>query len=173
MGTDESGILFPILSQGAKSVQSGQYGEVGIDAAFRPFRVLTVDDNPEFHNELQLFPRKERILIRQHKLLSNGATVDFLYKDFSIGLTFPIECKHQAGPGTTDEKLAFTLEVLASCGYNNFWLVLKGHGFRERILRHMEKKVRKINEAFNLSGRIIYEELLYREIEQLVERGKP
>src|SRR5688500_12845652 len=93
------------LTQGHHATVSGNFGEGMVEAAFAAYGVKSVNDNPEFHYEPQLWPRDDVLLIRQHEI--NGIKIDYLYKNFKSGITLPIECKNQKERGSTDQKLAF------------------------------------------------------------------
>ena len=161
-------------SQGARASRSGNFGQSSIEAGFKTYGVRAVNDNLEFHYDCDLWERKERLLIRQHKLAS-GWTIDFLYKNFAIKQAVPIECKNQMGSGTTDEKLAYTVDKLEVCGYPFFWLVLSGGGFNPDVVKAIDKKIKKLNTKGMVKGRLVYDErsLLQRAIERLVERNEP
>jgi hypothetical protein len=172
--TDSQREFFDLPSQGARAVRSGRYGETIIEAGFRAYGVRGVNDNREFHYEGQLWERKDKLLIRQHKLTS-GKIIDFLYKNFAIKQMVAIECKQQMGSGTTDEKLSFTIDQLEGCGHAAFWLVLSGGGFNPDVVKIIEAKIKKLNEKGRVKGRLIFNEksLLQRAIERLVEQNEP
>ncbi len=163
-----------MISHGARSVRSGQYGEAIITAAFEVHDVKAVTDNEGYHNEPQLWARKGKILICQHKMQS-GRVVDFLYKDFDRDLTLAIEHKQQMGNGTTDEKLAYTADSLATSEYGLYWIILSGGGFSPKVIRVIEKKIRKYNDTTNTRGRLVHNQgpFLQRAIEQLIDQGNP
>jgi hypothetical protein len=160
--------------QGARASRSGRYGEFAIEAGFKAYAVRAVNDNLEFHYEGNLWERKDKLLIRQHKLHS-GRIVDFLYKNFATGLTVPIECKNQKESGTTDEKLSYSVDQLEECGHPAFWLVLSGGGFNPDVVKFVEAKIKKLNGKGRVKGCVIYNEqsLMQRAIERLVERNEP
>lgn len=165
---------FDFITQGAKAVRSGRYGEFAIEAAFRAYKVPTVDDNPEFHHGADFWDRKEKLLIRQHSL-PNGRIVDFLYKDFNAKLAFPIECKQQMGRGTTDEKLAYTVDMLARSGFGIFWLIISGGGFTPRVIQEIDAKINHLNKTTNIKGRLVHNQgpFLQRAVEKLRRFGLP
>lgn len=167
-------IELDIPLQGARAVRSGRYGEIVIEAGFSAYGVRPVNDNREFHYEGELWERKDKFLIRQHRLKS-GRTVDFLYKNFAIKQTVPIECKQQMDSGTTDEKLSYTVDQLEVCGHPAFWLVLSGGGFNPAVVKFIDAKIKQINLKGKVRGRLIFNEksLLQRAIERLVERSEP
>jgi len=161
-------------SQGARAVRSGSFGQSSIESGFKIYGVPTVNDNLEFHYDCDFWERKEKLLIRQHTLAS-GWTIDFLYKNFAIKQTLPIEVKNQMGSGTADEKLAYTVDRLEASGYPVFWLVLSGGGFNPAVVKDADKKIKKLNAKGMVKGRLVYDEksLLQRAIERLVERNEP
>ena len=165
---------FDLPSQGARAVRSGRYGELAIEAAFKAYGVRAVNDNLEFHYEGEFWERKEKLLIRQHRL-ATGRIVDFLYKNFAIKQTVAIECKQQMGGGTTDEKLAYTVDQLEACGHPAFWLVLSGPGFNPDVITSIDRKIKAINAKARIKGRLVHNEfsLMQRAIERLVERNEP
>jgi hypothetical protein len=160
--------FFP--TQGAKAVRSGRYGELALEAAFSAHKVKAYDDNPGFHNDTQLWSRKDKILVRQY-VLDSGRIVDFVYKDFYRSISLPIECKQQMGNGTTDEKLSYTVKGLVRSGYGVFWLVLSGGGFRPRVIEDIRKEIMFLKD---ISGRLIFNEgpFLQRAVEKLVDLGE-
>jgi hypothetical protein len=161
-------------SQGARAVRSGRYGETVIEAGFGAYGVRAVNDNREFHYEGEFWERKEKLLIRQHRL-ENGRIIDFLYKNFAIKQVVPIECKQQMDSGTTDEKLSYTIDQLEACAHPAFWLVLSGGGFNPGVVKFIEAKIKKLNTKGRVKGRLIFNEgsFLQRAIERLVERNEP
>jgi hypothetical protein len=163
-----------LLSQGARAVRSGRFGELAIEAGFKAYGVRAVNDNREFHFEGDFWQRKDKFLIRQHQL-ATGRIVDFLYKNFAIGQTMPIECKQQMGGGTTDEKLAYTVDQLEACGHAAFWLVLSGTGFNPDVVKSIDAKIKAINAKGRIKGRLVHNEfsLMQRAVERLVERNEP
>jgi PD-(D/E)XK nuclease superfamily domain len=163
-----------LLSHGARAGRSGRYGETTIEGSFHVYGVPSVEDNRAYHADTDFLQRKDKLLVRQYRLLS-GRRVDFFYKDFANNLNVPIECKQQMNSGTTDEKLAYTIDQLAACGFHYFWLVLGGGGFNPAVTAFIETKVRKINQLGKVKGRIIHNagNLLQKAIERLVERNEP
>lgn len=163
-------------SQGAQAGRSGHSLELIVEALFKARGVRAVNDNPEFHHEKQLWQRNEKFLIRQVRL--HGRIVDFLYKDFGRGVKLPIECKQQLGTGTTEEKLAYTVNKLIkitkgerSSGY---WLVLNGGGFSKKVVQDIHNEISESNRRERIFGRLIFNEgpIFQRAVDDLVNKGK-
>lgn len=172
-------------SHGAKAVRSGQYAENALESKFLTFKVRTFDDHPSFHQQ-QFWPRTGRALLRQHPI-KTGNKIDYLYRDYDRNIPVAIEAKNQMGEGTTDQKLAYAVDILLESGYPFYWLVLHGGGFNKDVVSRIYKKIENCNgnkhqpqgalihtsECFP-QGRLIQdvESILQRAIEALVDRGK-
>jgi hypothetical protein len=170
--------LFPdeMPSQGAQASISGTSFELEVDAKFTARKVRVVDDNREFHYEKDIFGRRDKLLIRQ--VLIAGVKVDRLFKDFARKLTLPIQCKQQWRGGTTDEKLAYTIDVLIKQAQDKnapgYWLLLNGDGFNPKITQQMSNKIIETNNRYKLKGRMLYAlnvHVLAKAIDELVYRG--
>jgi hypothetical protein len=159
-------------SQGAKAVRSGQSGEQMLEAMFKTFKVSITRDDRGYHNDGQLWPHKKSFVVRQFQLdnCQEDYCVDYMYMGFPGNLRLPIEVKSQYGSGTTDEKLLYTANRLVRAGYPAFWIVVFGQSFRREIVSAVNSELKKLGR-----GRLIYGEqsLLFRAIEQLVDKGKP
>jgi hypothetical protein len=167
----------PVPTQGARAGTSGQSLEAIVEALFSVRKVRAVNDNREYHYEKDIFERKDKLLIRQP--LINGWRVDFLYKNFRNHLVVPIECKQQLGGGTTDEKLAHTVDKLIACAKalncSGYWLVLGGGGFSHKMIHVIQNKIKETNGSRRLAGRCIFSDgpFLQRAIDALVEKNLP
>lgn len=168
--------LFPddTPTQGAAAGRSGNSFELMIEGMFGSCRVKAVNDNPEFHYEPQLYPRTDKLLIR--KVAVNGWTVDFEFKDFKRALKVPIEAKQQLGSGSTDEKLAHTIDLLIKAAQRFdtpfYWLALGGQGWGKKMMQTVQNKINDTNARHKLKGRVLFNETnLQRAIHALVDRG--
>ena len=131
-------------TQGARAVRSGHIGEHVFDALFKAHGVRSVKDNREYHTEQYLWERNDKILVQQWEL-ENGKKLDRMYIDFPRCIRLPIEIKNQMGNGTTDEKLLFTLQRLASVPGTKFgWLILGGFGFSEAAIKAVYDRVHEL-----------------------------
>jgi hypothetical protein len=102
--------LFPLV-QGARAVRSGRFGEVTLEAGFSAYGVKIVNDDHVYHTgDGGLWARKDLVLVRQYPV--GNIKLDFMYRDFARDISLPIECKQQMGGGTTDQKLAYAVDVL-------------------------------------------------------------
>src|SRR5262245_6737258 len=155
------------MSQGARAGRSGGYLEKLIRAAFEEFGVRVVKDHPEYHHE-NIFQRKEKFLIEQPYI--NGIKPDFMYVDFWKNLKVAIECKQQIGPGSTDRKLAYAIDDLFKLPLSGFWIAISGDGFSKKVLHIVQNKIVDANRTPGIRGRLVYDNILFRCIEQLVEK---
>lgn len=156
------------MSQGARAGRSGGYLQNIICAAFEQFGVRRVKDNPEYHQS-NIWKRKEKFLIEQPRI--QGIVPDFLYIDFWKDLKLAIECKQQIGPGSADRKLSYAIDDLLKLPLSGFWIAISGDGFSKKVLYNVQNKIVAANNKTGIRGRLVSDNILFRSIEQLVERG--
>lgn len=157
------------MSQGARAGRSGGYLQSIICAAFEQFGVRRVKDNHEYHYESNIWKRKEKFLIEQPRI--QGIVPDFLYIDFWKDLRLAIECKQQVGPGSADRKLSYAIDDLLKLPLSGFWIAISGDGFSKKVLHVVQNKIVLANKKSGIRGRLVSDNILFRSIEQLVERG--
>jgi len=157
------------MSQGARAGRSGGYLEKLIRTAFEQFGVRIVKDNAEYHYDSNLWQRKEKFLVEQPCI--QGIFPDFLYIDFWKNLRVAIECRQQVGPGSTDRKLSYTIDDLLKLPLSGFWIAISGDGFSKKVLHVVQNKIVAVNKRPGIRGRLISDNILFRSIEQLVEKG--
>ena len=82
------------LTQGAEANRSGQFGEQLFEGALRAFNIEIIDDDPGYHGA-QLFPRSDRLVIRQPSIdfESRVKRADYLYKDYRSNTSVLIEIR--------------------------------------------------------------------------------
>jgi PD-(D/E)XK nuclease superfamily domain len=157
------------MSQGARAGRSGGYLQNIICAAFEQFGVRRVKDNPEYHYESNLWKRKEKLLVEQPRI--QGIVPDFLYIDFWKELRVAIECKQQVGPGSADRKLSYAIDDLLKLPLSGFWIAISGNGFSKKVLHTVQNKIITANKKSGIRGRLVADNILFRSIEHLVEKG--
>jgi hypothetical protein len=163
-----------LLSQGAEADRSGEVGQQMFEAFWRGFKIPIVGDH-RTHHEPQIFPRHERLLIRQPPIefRYRNARADYLYKDYPRNLDVLFEIRSQIGGGTTDEKLLSTVETLAGCTYPVCCLVLFGNGFRGWVRTaalHRARELSRGNKRIKVIDGAVGD-VLYRHLTHLVEHG--
>ena len=137
-----------------------------------------VKDDRSFHYP-DLYNRTEKFLIEQPTV--KEIKPDFLYIDYKRNIRLPIECKQQVGSGSTDQKLYYTLYELIGLGrwmteqYQSnavYWLIVSGQGFSQKVMHKVQNEIIKTNKQYKINGHLIYDEILFRAIETLCERGE-
>ena len=69
-------------------------------------------------------------------IIGKNRRVDMLILDRTKDVAMAIECKYQDSPGTTDEKIPYTLDDMLAIGMP-VCVAYAGAGFSEGILRHL------------------------------------